>query len=382
VGIFHKEERMDRFFRQTRISRRRFLGTAAALGALGATGSLVAGCGDDDDEPEAGEQPAGGNGRLVIGGWGGRFTDSTRRFLAEPFTEETGIEIEIVDAPGEQTARLFAQRDAGRIEWDLVDALDPGGAYVAFNEGLAARLPDDLKSELEGILNVVNDWSFAYSSLAHIFACNVDLVDACPSTPEEYWDTDNFPGLRMMSSFNSLEVITMAMLADGVPRDEIFPVDLDRAFAKLEEIKPHVAVWFTSGDQIEQVLRDEEVELAWSWSGRMYNVADQGVNLDFNWNSGVYEPGFWFAVEGGPNPEGAWQFLEWFAKNAEAQAQWATEMQYSPANPDAFDHMDEEVAVRLADYPENFEQLVVPDWQWYADHFDEIERRWNEFIAG
>ena len=36
-------------------------------------------------------------------------------------------------------------------------------------------------------------------------------------------------------------------MADGVAPDKLYPLDVDRAFKKLEEIKPNITVWWTSG---------------------------------------------------------------------------------------------------------------------------------------
>src|SRR3989442_1490871 len=47
-----------------------------------------------------------------------------------------------------------------------------------------------------------------------------------------------------------------ALVADGVPPDKVFPMDVDRAFRKLDQIKPHVKVWWTQGNQSQQ--RSEE----------------------------------------------------------------------------------------------------------------------------
>lgn len=387
-----------------RLSRRTFIRLSAMAGTLGATSLLLEAC-----QRAAGPTPAGtpsgvttptqppsamvsptiavtptrerAAGPLIIAGWGGRFTQASRTYLAEPFSAETGIEVQFVDAPSEQLARILAQRDAGKIEWDLVDSASAVDAYVAFNRGLAAELPDELKAKFKEILNVANDWGFAYSALGHVVVCREDEAQACPATPVELWDVERFPGPRSFSSFNTLEVLTMALLADGVPKDQLFPMDVDRAFAKMEAIKPNVAVWWSSGDQSEQVLRDAEAVMGQFWSGRAYNVLDQGVALHISWEQGVYEPGFWFALDGAPHLETAFQFLDWIATHPEAQAKWATEMRYGVANPKAFDYMDEAVAKRLADYPDNFKKLVVPNWQWYAENFDAIQKRWTEFLA-
>jgi len=40
-----------------------------------------------------------------------------------------------------------------------------------------------------------------------------------------------------------------------VPRDKLFPLDLNRAYKKLDTIKPHVAAWWKSGDNSMQILR-------------------------------------------------------------------------------------------------------------------------------
>ena len=39
-------------------------------------------------------------------------------------------------------------------------------------------------------------------------------------------------------------------MADGVPWDKVYPMDIDRAFKSLDRIKPHVDVWWTSGAPI------------------------------------------------------------------------------------------------------------------------------------
>ncbi len=61
----------------------------------------------------------------------------------------------------------------------------------------------------------------------------------------------------------------MALIADGVPVDKLYPLDVDRAFKKLEQLKPHVLVWWSSGAQSAQVLKDGEVDMVAAWNGRI-----------------------------------------------------------------------------------------------------------------
>lgn len=361
--------------------RRRFVLIAAA-GTV--TAGLLAGCaGGGGSEPTPGSADGEIGGNLVIGGWGGRFTESTTKYLTNPFSEETGVGVQFVDAPGEQVARLAAMTNADRIEWDAVDSLDPSAAFTAYHDGYAAQMPDDVRERLEEYVPAekLTDFGMTYSALAFLTGCNTDMVQACPTNPEEFFDVEKFPGDRTMID-RPLIALTYALEADGVAAEDMFPMDLDRAFDKLAEIKDSIKVWYSAGDQMEQIVRDEQVAMGLLWSGRAYNVIDQGTSLEVSWDGAVYEPGQWFVVEGANNPDAAWALIENIAANAEGQAQWATDMAYGISNPEAFDYMDEKVAERLPDWPANFEQAIVPDFTWYAENRAEIEKRWTEFVSG
>ena len=83
-----------------------------------------------------------------------------------------------------------------------------------------------------------------------------------------FWDTKNFPGQRSLRK-HPIYALEMALIADGVPMDKLYPIDVDRAFKKLEELKPHVLVWWSSGAQSAQVLKDGEVDMVAAWNGRI-----------------------------------------------------------------------------------------------------------------
>ena len=82
-----------------RLSRRDFVRLSAAASALPAADSLLLLRGTSAAQEEA-------SGPIVVAGWGGRFTEASRTYLAEPFTQETGIEVQFVDAPVEQLSHV------------------------------------------------------------------------------------------------------------------------------------------------------------------------------------------------------------------------------------------------------------------------------------
>jgi putative spermidine/putrescine transport system substrate-binding protein len=66
------------------------------------------------------------------------------------------------------------------------------------------------------------------------------------------------PGAR--SLFNrSFTSLAFALLADGVPAAELYPTDIDRAFRKLDRIKPHIKVWWTP--RVRSVRRPPRAEV-------------------------------------------------------------------------------------------------------------------------
>src|SRR3546814_19993340 len=66
--------------------------------------------------------------------------------------------------------------------------------------------------------------------------------------------------------------LEFALMADGVPADQVYPTlrtprGVDRAFRKLDEIKPNV-VWWSSISQVPDLLGSREVVMSVTSPGR------------------------------------------------------------------------------------------------------------------
>lgn len=341
-----------------------------AVGAM-----LLAACGSSSTESGAG---AGADDTLTIASWGGRFTETTQEFLATPFTEETGIEVQIVDVPGTQVAQLNAQRDAGEMQWDVMDSMGAAEAYLLAKDGLLAPLSSEQKAAYSAELGAdkISDFGFSFASLGFVIACT-DKVETCPSTMPEFFDAENFPGSRTLPGNAPSQLTSVLAEAMGVE----LPHDIDTLLDGLREIKPYVTVFYTSGDQQEQVIRQGEADMGIMYSGRAYSVQDSGTPLTINW-AGTYDPGFTAQVADAPNPEAATKFMDWVVEHPEAQAKWAEQMQYSVPSPKALESLSQEVAERLADYPANFDGLGQQDFEWYVENKEAIDSGINKIVQG
>lgn len=352
---------------------------------LGVVAALVVavGCGDDDDgNGGGGSEPA----ELTVGAWGGTIDKATKAYYTDPYSDETGDSFVFDDAPAAQLARLQAQNKAGNVTWDLLDSVGADNAWPLYEEQLLEPLPAGLKARLTAELgkDKVTDFGFTHANIAHVVVCNLDQVDKCPKNMAEFFDVEQFPGSRMFPGIGAITATAMAQSALGVPPEQIAndPPDLDAVFGKLDEVKPEIKVFFTSGDQQEQVMRSGEADMGIMWSGRAYALKAQGMNLEINWDGGVYEPSYWAVPAGAPHKQAAFKLIEWIATNVDGQSQWANELHYSVPNPKALDKLPANVQEELADTPSNFEQIVTPNYPWYAQNTKAVDGRFQDYVKG
>lgn len=88
--------------RRSMMNQRSTAPRTAILVGIAVSTLLISGCaGTAPEQSNDGESNS-----LVIATWGGAFTEATQDNLVAAFTEETGIDVQIVDAPGTQAAQM------------------------------------------------------------------------------------------------------------------------------------------------------------------------------------------------------------------------------------------------------------------------------------
>ena len=324
----------------------------------------------------------GQGGSLVMASWGGEYSAAVEEELFEPFSEETGISAQTDDAPGQQLAKLQAMDKAGNVTWDIVD-LGQEDALALGEMGLVRKLPDDVKADLVAAVGKENvtDYGISFASYADVFVCSTESVSACPENSEQFWDVQQFEGRRTMYADDPLQNVVYALEADGVPENKLFPPDLDRAFAKLDEIKPHVDVWWSTGDQSQQIFRDEEVNMGIMWDGRASQLGEQGVEVSTSYDGTMLSRDLLVVPTDAPNPEAAFEFLRWYANSPKEGAAWMERMRYGVANPKAMKYLPDDVAALIVTNPKNMSQVVPMDVEWAVSHREELTERWNDWLS-
>ena len=311
---------------------------------------------------------------LVFSSWGGTTQDAQKAAWASPFTEKTGVTV-VQDGPTDY-GKLKAMVEAGQVSWDVVDVEGDYAAQAGKN-GQLEKLDFSVidKSKLDP--RFVTDYSVGSFYYSFVIGCNADAVSACPKTWADLFDTAKFPGKRTFYKWSAPGVIEAALLADGVAADKLYPLDLDRAFKKLDTIKSDI-VWWSGGAQSQQLLASAEAPFGSVWNGRMTALAASGIKTETSWEQNITAADSLVVPKGSPNAEAAMKFIA-MATSAEPQAALAKATGYAPINVDSAKLMDPETAKTLPD--QQTASQVNADMNYWADNRDAIGEKWYAWQA-
>jgi mannopine transport system substrate-binding protein len=329
------------------------------------------------------------NQEVVLVASGGAIANAFKENFFDAFTQATGIKVRFVPAAdAEMLAKVKAQQEAGKVEWDIVAAnLDQIAAFQQFFAPLDCGLLPHAATD--GIPNACDGYSVLKQLDGHALTFSTKAFPAGGKQPQswaDFWDVKTFPGGRSLPDHGTPWIpIAAALMADGVPAKDIkAPLDIERAFKKLDQIKPHVKVWWKTGDQSQQIVRDDEVAMIMMYSGRALRSKSQGVKIDMTWNEGIMAPGRWTVVKNAPNPKAAMAFLDFFLTRPEAHAAFTKAIFYDTANKNSVNFLPAGERPNSALYGDNLSKTVNLQYElanWLGPNHDKLLEAWNKWIA-
>ncbi len=310
--------------------------------------------------------PALAQGEVVMQDPGGAYGDALREVMYAPFEKETGIDVVTVQE-ARSGPRIKAQVEAGKAEWDLTFIFDQetkllGDCCLADidysklspeAQKTLATMPDNLKRPKGVALQVIG--------VGMVY--NTDVYSSeQPESWADFWDTEKFPGKRCLPAWPRF-VMEAALMADGVPKDELYPVDMERALKKIAEIKPHVSKWWTTSAQAPQLLLDGEADMCMAYTGSSSILALEGAPLEVEWNQGFVYYDFFSIPKGAPNYDNALKLLSW-RLDAERAAQLTSVYPVALPSPLVYEAADAEISKYWANNPENLAKAIAwsPDY--------------------
>ena len=333
----------------------------------------MAGCGSSGSTSSQGSSSAG---KLVVVDWGGTNTDARTEAIIEPFEKETGIDVTVV-TPSDY-AKLISMVENGTTEWDVMNCDAYWGVYAG-NEGYLEAIDyDTVTTKIDEEVQL--DYVMGAEVYDSVIAWNTDKYseDKAPQSWADFFNTSKYSGKRAMWKY-PVTVLEAALLADGVAQEDLYPLDLDRAFAKLDTIKDSI-VWWSAGAEPAQMLSTGVADIALAWSGRIATAADEGSPVAMNYNQALEIAAAWVVPKDCPNYENAMKFIE-YASEAEQQLGFSKLIPYGSTNPDAVAMMDDDLKESLGQSEEQLANEMYIDSEYWAENLSAVEERFNTWLV-
>ncbi|MEM7241380.1 MAG: ABC transporter substrate-binding protein [Pseudomonadota bacterium] len=333
---------------------------------------------------------------ITVVSWGGAYTKSQVEAYHKPWIASTGNQIVSEDYNG-GLAEVKAQVEAGNVTWDVVD-VEFSDAVRGCDEGLLEEIDHSiLPAGADGtpavddfIEGALPDCAVANIVWSTVFAYDTSKTSGV-SGIADLFDTAKFPGKRGLRK-NPKSLLEMALMADGVPAADVYEVlgtdeGVDRAFAKLDTIKDDV-VWWEAGAQPPQLLADGEVVMTTAYNGRIFNaVASEGQPFEVNWDGQILDFDLWVIPKGAKNMEAALDFIS-FSTDTQRLADQASWISYGPARKSSgplvgkFHDGTVEMGPHMPTAADNLGNALVNNFEFWADNQDELNERFNAWLAG
>lgn len=339
---------------------------AAAAGACGTDDASSSDLSGLNKNPVAGEAKAGALEGVNLT-WvtsAGVFGDAHQQAFLDPFGEQTGAKVAL-DPNVRDLAKLQGMIEGDRVTWDVVSAFN----YIAGSQC------DKLYQTLD-----MRKLDVSHTNPAWVTPCSVPIsvtpvvlvydserfADDPPTSFRDFFDVEKYPGKRGMPvtpGFPYAWEIEMALQADGVAEDGLYPLDFDRAYAKYAALGENLVPAATPAE-LQQALENQDLAMAVIWAGTAYQAAQNGAE---------YKPVYgdiWSADIGSAtipvkasNVEASYALLN-FALGAQQGEKFVSVYPSASANLDAAKNSDTAEWMPTADELRN---QHVPDWHYYSD---------------
>lgn len=297
---------------------------AARIGALALASALtLTACGSGGGSTE---NPGGANGSpsgeiLFYDTSGGDVWDGLNETLFSDFTAETGVKV--VDDYNEASTKFFAAAQNGAVDWSLVFLPSVSDAQQAADKGYLAKIDTSIVPVDKLAEGSYSETGIEVGTFGMVLTWNEKTWPSSgehPKTWNDLYDTQKFPGKRCF--FNNPQygwTLESALLADGVAPESLYPLDTDRAFAKLDTIKNDVT-WWSSGAQSIESFENGSCDLGILWANRAFTAKQEnGFPLGVSWDQAGYANSVWAIPADAPNPKAAQELLKSVIENSKGQ---------------------------------------------------------------
>lgn len=318
--------------------------------------------------------------QLIVRTPGGPTALAMQKSYYDAFEKATGIKIVPATSTAEPVSQVKAIVESGAKTWDMAASFSRASIAQLLKEG---DYLEPHKLDGEAVVQQIpekfrNEFAIGHGVYATPITYRSDKYPEGPKSWKDFFDVEKFPGNRAMRK-NPVETLEIALLADGVPYDQIYPLDLDRAFASLNKVKAHITNWWTTPVQALDLIVNGDVNMVSVWANFGVSAKDTGAPLDLAWANNVYGVDMFTILKGGDKIDMCREFIK-FCLAPECQAGVGSQVAIAPTNPEAYKFLSPERAKVMATYPDNAKDAVEINNDYWSQNRDAVTDRFNEWL--
>ncbi|MCD2185085.1 ABC transporter substrate-binding protein [Rhizobium sp. GN54] len=325
---------------------------------------------------------------LKVGVYGGYFKDSFDKNIFPEFTKATGIAVESIAEPTGEAwlVQLEQAARAGQAPADVSMM-----SQVAMLKGQATELwaPLDMgkikngENLIERFVNKYPDGRVAGIGAVAWYitlVTNTAVYEQAPESWAAFWDPANADKLGLLALVSNsflLEVTAKTFLGGTSVLDT--EEGILKAFDKLAEVKPNVALWYRDEAQFEQALKSGEIPMGQYYHDVTGLAAADGhpVRSTFPKEGGIQDSGCWALSRASQKVDEAHVFIDYMSQPA-IQAVLSRKVGTAPTvRRDLLDLTDAEFAAVSSDI-----EPIIPRYDMYQTKSDWLNQKWTELIVG
>lgn len=275
-----------------------------------------------------------GPGQLTVLVNGGTYSRAQLAAYLQPFSNETGIKLNLVTAASSNfVPQIQAQESSGNVLWDLVTGAP---SVAAANPTLFETIDKSIVQTQDLLYPGLVGQTYASTDIeaAPIFGYSTTkFPNNGPASWADFFNTKAFPGPRGLGNTgigDAATVPAVALLADGVAPENLYPLDLNRAYAKLATIRSSIRVFYTSSTQSQDILRSGEVVMTTMSDGRCLQLKYAPIAVNCVFQGGFRSGSGYLVLKGAPDKANAMKFINFIYTHPQQQAIFTSLTYYGP----------------------------------------------------
>jgi putative spermidine/putrescine transport system substrate-binding protein len=298
--------------------------------------------------------------------------------IVDPFQETQKTKVNVTQPI--DYAKLKSMVDTGNVVWDVAD-VEPYVSRRGCKEGWLEKL-DYKVIDPNGLLDTMpkTECSVPNGAFGLPMSYRTDKwADGHPTTWAEFFDTKRFPGKRSFPKYAESGILEAALLADGVKKEDLYPIDVQRAFRKLDTIKKDIVFW-ESGDQSEQLMQTGEVTLCACWATRMYDAkTNQDTPIAIEWQDAIYGWDDFVVPKGAKNLARAMEFIQ-YATHPDQEVAMTKYTPWGPSRTAAAAKADPATRDWVPTTPEHAKIGVPLDYEYYGENAAKLDEQFAQWL--